>query len=504
MKCVITEDRRFIRIVEADEVELDQVNFSFKKRIRGWYYNPLVKRKIWDGFVYFCKNNLIPIGLWNELVKLGETFSFPIEIIGLDRVIDINFDEVRFREWVESFFSDHPTYKPRDYQIDSAIAILKNRICTSEIATSAGKTLITFLVYGYLKSIGKLRRMLVIVPNTTLVMQMKDDWEEYNNEKFDDMHIRQVYGGSKDNDPKADIIVGTFQSLTKKTLDYYKGVDVVFCDEAHTAKTVSIKNILSKTLDSVYRFGLSGTVQEDNSADFTTIVALLGPMVNSIAPRFLFKEGYATPVNFKVLVLQYTNDELKEKLYYVRKNKQLEGSQILTLEKNVIVQHRGRFNFIVNLINKTTKNTLVLFSNVKDHYGRNMYDWLKENTDKECFYVDGSVSKEHRDFYKKQMEDGDNKILIASFTTFSTGISIKNIHNIIFTESFKSEIIIKQSIGRGMRQMSEGKNQFTVIDIVDDLSYEKTTNFLYKHGKARLEFYKQYSSNISIHKIPLN
>ena len=230
MKLIVSEDRKFLRIAEAGEVELEQVNFSLKKRIRGWFFNPLVKKKLWDGYVYFCKNNMIPIGLWSEVMKLGETFSFSVEIEGLERIIDVDFDEKDFREWVAEFFKDHPKYQPRDYQIDSAAAILKHRLCTSEIATSAGKTLITFLVYGYLKAKGKLRKMLVIVPNTTLVMQMKDDWEEYNNEKLP-LHIRQVYGGAKDNDPAADVIVGTFQSLTKKTLDYFKGIDVVFADE---------------------------------------------------------------------------------------------------------------------------------------------------------------------------------------------------------------------------------------------------------------------------------
>jgi superfamily II DNA or RNA helicase len=142
-----------------------------------------------------------------------------VSIEGLDRIIDLSFNEEHFIEWAELFFKDHPKYKPRDYQVESAAAILKNRICTSEIATSAGKTLITFLVYGYLKSIGKLNKMLIVVPNTSLVMQMKDDWEDYNNEKIK-MKIRQVYGGAKDDDPTADIIVGTFHSLTKKSLDY--------------------------------------------------------------------------------------------------------------------------------------------------------------------------------------------------------------------------------------------------------------------------------------------
>lgn len=508
MKFVVTEDLKYLRLQEITQEELDQLELSFKKRIRGHFWNPLVKKKIWDGFVYFFKNNMIPSGLWLELEKMCTTYSFPLEINGMDRLIDKDFDEAGFRLWVEEFFSDHPTYKPRDYQIDSAVKILRFKISSSQIATSAGKTLIAFIVWGWLKHLdlkkasNKGTKMLIIVPNVTLVMQLKEDWDEYNRDKLP-LKIRQVYGGSRDNDINVDVIVGTFQSLVRKTVNYFKGMDVIFVDEAHQAKTTSIKAVLSKCLDSEYRFGLSGTLQEDESADFWTVTALLGPVVHNISPKFLFKEGYATPVKFKIIVLQYKNEEIRKKLYNIRKSRQLEGSAILALEKNMVVQSRARFNFIVNLAKKTTKNTLILFSNVKDQYGKKLFESIKENTDKECFYVDGSVGKDQRDFFKKEMEEGSNRVLIASFTTFSTGISIKNIHNIIFVESYKSEIIVKQSIGRGMRQMAEGKDSFQIIDIVDDMCYEKSSNFLYKHAKTRLEYYKQYSTDITIHKFPI-
>ncbi len=501
MKLRVTENAQFLRLYEASEMELDQIKFSLKKRIRGWFFNPLVKKKVWDGYINFFKDGYIPIGLWNEIFKMGENFNFPVEIEGLERIIDVKFNESEFRAWVESHFSDNPKFKPRDYQIDAAISILKNRLTTSEIATSSGKTLITFLVYGYLKSKGKLNRMLVIVPNTTLVMQMNDDWEEYNNGKLE-MKIRMVYGGAKDNDPSANVIVGTFHSLVRKSIEYYRGIDVVCVDEAHQAKTTSIKNVLEKCKDSRIRFGLSGTMQMDESADYFTITALLGPMVNTISPKFLFREGYATPIKVKIFKLDYLQNDLKEKLYSVRRGKQMEGSQVLALEKNIVIQNKARFDFVVNLICKTTRNSLVLFSNIKDGYGKRIYDAIRENSDKICYYVDGGVSKEHREYYKKDMEDGENKALVASFTTFSTGISIKNIHNIFFLESYKSEIIVKQSIGRGMRLL-EGKDSVNIVDIVDDFSFERHDNYLYKHGKARLEFYKQYTDQIKIHSIRL-
>jgi superfamily II DNA or RNA helicase len=434
-----------------------------------------------------------------EVVKIGEHFNFPVEITGLERIVDYSFDKEHFKQFCEDFFVDS-TFKPRDYQIESAAEILKYRLCSSEIATSAGKTFIVFIIYAYLKSMGKLNKIAIIVPNTTLVMQLKDDWEEYNDGKLK-MKVRQVYGGSKDRESDADVIVGTFQSLCKKTLDYYKGVDVVFCDEAHQSSTASVKNVVSKCKDSIYRFGLSGTIKEDDSADFATVTSLLGPLVKTISPKFLFKEGYATPAKFKIIVLKY-NDDICEKLSKIKRSKQLEGSQLLAFEKEIVIKNPARFKFITDLVNKSTKNSMVLFSNVKDQYGKKIYEHLKEHSNKQCFYVDGSVNQDNRNYFKKEMEVGTNKTLIASFNTFSTGISIKNVHNIIFIESYKSEIIIKQSIGRGMRQL-EGKEDFTIIDIVDDISWQGRDNYLYKHGKARLEMYKEYTNDIKIHRINL-
>jgi superfamily II DNA or RNA helicase len=332
-------------------------------------------------------------------------------------------------------------------------------------------------------------------------MQLNDDFEDYNNGKLP-MRIRMVYGGSKDNDPGADVIAGTFQSLCKKPIEYFKGVDVVCADEAHQSGTTSVKNVLGKCKDSRIRFGLSGTLQMDNSADYMTIVSVLGPLVNTISAKFLFKEGYATPINVKIIKLSYEDSDIGEKLYSIRKSRQMEGSQLLTLEKNVVVQHKGRFNFVVNLISRTSKNSLVLFSNIKDGYGKRIYEALRDRSDKVCYYVDGGVGKDHREFFKKEMEEGENKVLVASFTTFSTGISIKNLHNIIFLESYKSEIIVKQSIGRGMRLL-DGKESVNIIDIVDDFSYEKHDNYLLKHGKARLQFYQQYTDQIKVHKVKL-
>lgn len=501
MKWTVTENKEFLRLYDYTQEEWDQVQHSFRKRIRGWFYNPMVKKKIWDGYVPFFKNGFIPIGLWNEVFKLGEKFGYDVQIDNLGLIVDENFEKQRFLEWADSHFKDHPKIKPREFQLESAAEILKYRVSSSEIATSSGKTLIAFLVYGYLLHTGNLRRMLVIVPNTTLVMQLKDDWEDYNMEKLS-MRIRQVYGGSRDNDPSANIVVGTFQSLVRKPLGYFKGIDAVFCDEAHQAKTSSIKTVFSKCKESVYRFGMSGTLQEDGSADFFTITAILGPMINRISPKFLFAKGFATPVKVRIIKVTYDNPKLCENLYTIRKNKgELDGSKILAMEKKIAITSKERFNLVIDIISKTTKNTMVLFSNIKDKFGKNLYDAIRERTNKTAYYIDGGVAQDHRSYFKAEMEEGNDKVIVASFTTFSTGISIKNVHNIILVESYKSEIIIKQTMGRGMRLL-EGKDSFTVIDIVDDMSYpgskRLSDNYLLKHGKSRLEYYKHYTTDIKV------
>jgi superfamily II DNA or RNA helicase len=144
----------------------------------------------------------------------------------------------------------------------------------------------------------------------------------------------------------------------------------------------------------------------------------------------------------------------------------------------------------------------VLFQNVKDSYGRRIYDYIRENTaDKEVFYVDGSTPPDLREDYINRMEEGSNKILVASFGTFSTGISINNIHNVFFVESYKSEKIVRQSIGRGMR-LCEGKEKVNIIDFVDDFTINsRNKNYLLKHGEDRMKIYKQQGFPYKLYKV---
>lgn len=505
VKAEVTTDKRFIQITDATELEMDQIRHSFKKRITNWRFNPLVKKKVWDGYISFIdRYNRIPVGLWSELKDTCNKYSFSLEVAGFSGIIDSDFEETDFRSWVAEFFSDHPKIKPRDYQIDACIPILKYRRSISEIATSAGKTLIIFMIFAYVISRKKANRLMIVVPNTNLILQTNEDFELYNNKKLKFV-TQLIHGGTDKTKKDVELIIGTYQSLVKRDLHFFEGIDAVLVDEAHHTNASSIKKILVNCMDATYAVGLSGTMLQNGSTEALTIQAYLGPQVNNISASFLTENKYATPIQVKIVQMDYMDHDVREKLHSLREKKNsgdLDGSKLLEIEKRLMVENRPRFLYVCNFICKTTKNSLVLFHNVKDQYGRRIYDYIREHTtDKEVFYIDGSTPTDAREDYINKMEDGTNKIMVASFGTFSTGISINNIHNVFFVESYKSEKIVRQSIGRGMR-LYDGKEKVNIIDFVDDYCVNsKNKNYLMKHGEDRIKIYKEQGFPYKLYKV---
>jgi len=505
MKARVTNDGNWIQIYEYTPHEMEQITISLTKKIRGWYFNPLVKKKLWDGNIKFIdKFNRIPIGLVQKLQSVCGKYNMSLEIQDTDRMY-WDFDEEDFDSWSTEFCTKMKK-QPRDYQIDAAKRIIKHQRSISEIATSAGKTMIIFLVFSYLKTRGMVDRMLVVVPNTNLIVQTVEDFEEYSNDRtLIKFKTQMVSGESKEKGQQnADLIIGTFQSLVKLEEPWFDGIKGICIDEAHHTNANSVKKVISKCKNAAFKFGLSGTLMQDDTADALTIQAFIGPLINTISPQDLFDKKVATPVNIKIIRLKHGNDEIKQKLHFLRQRKrEVEGSKQLSLERDLVIKSKERFKFVCEMLSKTTKNSLVLFQNIKDNYGKRIYDQLRETCDdKDVYYVDGSTASSLRDEYKKSMEEGNNKILIASFGTFSTGISINNLHNIFFVESYKSEKIIKQSIGRGMRLHSQ-KEKVMIIDVVDDLSWKGDKNYLLKHGDSRLEIYEQEGFPYKIYKVDI-
>jgi superfamily II DNA or RNA helicase len=493
----ITDDKKYLQVVDGTANEIDQISFSFTKKAANWF---IIKKKVphWDGeYKFIDRYQRIPLGLWREVERLCKKFHFPLKIDGLDYLYDSTHNDEEFKKWALDYFKDSKI-TPRDYQLEGASRALKFKNCTEEISTSGGKTLIAFMIFKYLFDVKNKPKMLYIVPNVNLVTQTEEKFYEYEDGCGNRPNWKSdcAFGGARSKDgAKYDIVFGTYQTLSKKSDEYFEQFNAVCVDECHHSKAASIKNILIKCYNAEYKFGLTGTLPEEDSYDSFTIQSYLGPKVYTIHSADLIAAGNATPVHVVGIELDYLEPDIKKKLYDLRNVKadEKDGAKLLNLEKDVARESRKRFNYIVNQIASTTKNSLVLFSDIKNDYGRSIYNWIKENTEKNVYYIDGGTKNENRDYFKKKMEDQENTIIIASIGVFSEGIDILNVHNIFIVESYKSQFIVRQVLGRGMRLM-DGKHKIMVIDFSDNFEYGsgyQKKNYLMRHADERQKIYNE-------------
>jgi superfamily II DNA or RNA helicase len=488
MELSLTDNKKFLVIDSCTEIEYEQLKSSLTKKIEGWRFHPLVKKKLWSGDITFIKGNKVPAGLWKEVVDICKEYDLPFTLNGITDIFDqtLNIDD--FNAWADDFFKTSDI-KPREYQIDAAFKILKYRRCLAELATSAGKTLISFMVVAYMLEKLNKKKILMIVPNVSLVLQASGDFEQYNKSRVS-IKIQQIYAGVKLR-KSSNIVIGTYQSLIKYDEDYFKQFDAVFVDEAHKAKTTSIQSIMDKCWHCDYRFGLSGTIPKRGTVNRLGLMSAMGPLVTQIKANYLQDEGHIAKCKVLQILMDYATDSQKEAFSHLSKNP-YDRQKLFSLEQNFINENDKRLDFVCNVIKKSTSNSLVLFHKIA--YGEKLYKKLKEITDKKVYYVDGSINADIREEFKSRMEKNDDVIICASFGTFSTGISVKNIHNVFFTESFKSEVIIRQSIGRGLR-LHAAKDVVKIYDFIDDFRYKNDDhdwlNYIFRHGLERRKIYKE-------------
>ena len=294
-------------------------------------------------------------------------------------------------------------------------------------------------------------------------------------------------------DYKGDVYNLRIKSKDENNHNYF--ANDLCVSNCHHGKANSIKNVLVKCHNAEYKFGVTGTLPPENTCDSFTIQSYLGPRVYIIPSAIIIAEGNATPVHIIEIEMDYLDKNIKKKLYDLRnvKSDDKDGAKLLNLEKDVARESRKRLKYIVEKIASASKNSLVLFSDIKNDYGRNVFNWLKENTEKNVYYIDGGTKNDNREYYKKQMEVQENTIIVASIGTFGEGIDILNVHNIFIIESYKSEFIVRQVLGRGMRLM-EGKEKIVVIDFSDNYEYGKEyqrRNYLMRHSIQREKIYKE-------------
>ena len=463
----------------------------------NYKFDPRYKARVWDGKIRLINRltRQVYAGLAQQIKKFCDardyTFSFDDEFL---------YDNVSVKE-VEDFITslNLPDWlETRDYQVDAIVKCLRSKRRTLLSPTSSGKSFIIYVINEWYRQ--KLNtKSLIIVPTIGLVKQMQVDFESYG---YTGNFNTSVDGLNKTNDHEYDITITTWQSLDngKKKLakEWYDQYQVVFGDEAHGAKAATLINILSSMVNTPYRFGTTGTL-DNSELNKSTIYGLFGAPYKTTSTRELIDDGHAADIKIKCIILKYSDTERKE-FHKPIQDKKTKQSRKRNYQEEIdyLVSHQRRTDFIRNLALSLKGNKLVFFR-LTEH-GKVLYESLKDHTN--VFYIDGSVKGNERELIRKAIEEEENAILVASMGTTSTGVSINRLHHMIAGSPSKSKIKVLQSIGRMLRQHEE-KTHAVLYDIVDDLSNGKQKNFVLQHFEERAKIYDSEQFDYSIYTVGL-
>ena len=382
-------------------------------------------------------------------------------------------------------------FQARDYQIDAVYSNLKLNRSLLLSPTASGKSFIIYALiryYSHLLKDEENSRCLLIVPTTSLVEQMYSDFKSYGWNVSKNCH-RLYSGYSNQTDKK--VLISTWQSLYKLPKKYFEQFGVVFGDEAHLFKSKSLTELMTKLVDCKYRVGLTGTLDGAHTHKLV-LEGLFGAVNKVTSTRKLMDKNQLSNLTVRCLILKHTAENCK----MISQGKYQD-------EIDYLVSSKSRQNFIRNLSLKLEGNTLVLFQLVEKH-GKNLYEIIKEKAadDRKVFYIFGGVEADERETIRGIVEKEKNAIIVASYGTFSTGVNIKNLHNIVFASPSKSRIRNLQSIGRGLR-LGDNKVSATLYDIADDLTHKSKENFTLKHFQERINIYTEEEFDYEIHNVDL-
>ena len=455
-----------------------ELNEYFTFEVPGAKFMPAVRNKVWDGKIRLF--NVMSCLLYAGLNKYVEEFAKSRNYTVIYKS-DFSADEFSLKEANEFIDSLKipEKFERRDYQIDAFTYAIRNRRALMLSPTASGKSFIIYLITRYYA-----KRTLIIVPTTSLVSQLASDFSDYG--LLSDKWVHRIYAG-QDKQTDKPITISTWQSIYKLDKKYFEQFDVVIGDEAHLFKAKSLTSIMSKLNSCRYRFGFTGTL-DDTQTHKLVLEGLFGPVRKVISTAELINQKHLTKFEIKAIILKYP-DELRK----------LTSKFDYQTELDYLVRNGARNRFIMNLTLSLKGNTLLMFQFVEKH-GKILYDMLKD-CGRPVFFVHGGVDGEDREQIRKLLETEENAIVVASVGTFSTGVNIPSLRNIISASPSKSKIRNLQSIGRVLRK-SAGKDGATLYDIADDLTWKTRKNFTLMHFVARMAIYNEEKFDYKIY--PLN
>ena len=482
---IISKKNEVYLHVQAEPHVYYELADQFTFEVPGAKFSPAYKKKFWDGKIrlFNTQKGEIYVGLLDRMVQFCKDHDYTYEFVD-NKYYGLPFEvnEMISKAGVKDYMIAISKHKPRDYQIDGVYDALRHNRKLLISPTASGKSLMIYAIVRYFVEKGE--NTLIVVPTTSLVEQMYKDFADYGWDVGSFCH--KIYAG-KERETDSQVIITTWQSIYKLPRKYFERFSVVVGDEAHQFKSKSLISIMTKLADAKYRYGFTGTLDGSQTHKWV-LEGLFGPSYKIIKTDELMKKGHLATLDINALLLKHPPNKFE------------------TYEDEVqyIIGHNRRNKFIKNLALDLKGNTLILFARVEGH-GEPLYELINNSNiieNRHVFFVHGGVDTEDREKVREITENENNAIIVASYGTFSTGINIKNLHNVIFASPSKSRIRNLQSIGRVLRK-GDKKTKATLYDIADDISYKSRRNYTLNHLIERIKVYNEENFNYDIVNIPL-
>ncbi len=454
--------------VDCDASVAMELKDYFTFKVPGYRFMPAYRNKVWSGDIHLYNpmSRRLYFGLIPYIQKFCESRDYKVVF---DKNVDgfATIDEDSVVNFIQSL---NLPFKPRGYQLEAFLHAIRTKRALLVSPTASGKSLIIYMITKWFNQHFK---TLVIVPTISLVEQMKGDFVSYG---CDENEIHTIMSGREKQSDKP-IVISTWQSIYKMPRQWYEQFDVIIGDEAHQYKAKSLTSILEKMTKCPIRLGFTGTL-DGTQTHKLVLEGLFGAVKKVTTTAELIEQKHLADFKIQAIVLKHIDSNKKE---FSRAE--------YHDEIDFLVRNEARNNFISQLALHLKGNTLILYQFVEKH-GKPLHEMItKQNIDnRHIFFVSGDVDVEDRELVRKITEKEDNAIIVASYGTFSTGINIRNLHNVVFASPTKSRIRSLQSIGRALRR-GDNKEQATLYDIADDLSWKKAKNHTLKHFIERVGIY---------------
>jgi len=474
----------YLILSDLSASEKQELSDFFTFEVPGAKFMPTYRNRIWDGKIrlFSPATGEIYVGLLPHLKKFCDSNR-------ISYILEEGVEDERnvVREVVRGFIkslkpkSKGKSLKIRDYQLEAVQHALSRNRALLVSPTASGKSLIIYSLVRYYQMAG--HKTLILVPTTSLVEQMYSDFQDYG--WSSGTYCQKIYQGH-DRKVTKDVVISTWQSIYKMPKKYFENFGCVIGDEAHLFKAKSLTGIMTKLHQCKYRFGLTGTL-DGTQTHRLVLEGLFGPVEKVVSTKELMDKKTLANLKIKCIILRHPN--IRERMTYAE-------------ELDYITGNTKRNDFICNLLLHLTGNSLCLFQLVEKH-GKILHDKVKEKGNgTSIFFVYGATEAKERENIRAIVEGEKTSITIASYGTFSTGINIRNINNIVLASPSKSKIRVLQSIGRGLRR-SEVKDSILIFDIADDISYKERRNFTLTHFTERLNIYNEEQFDYEISKVKL-